>query len=87
MLWGTPLFCQGLPPSPRTIHQYPMDRYQREMKKVDWHILETLNDLCLWAGPVFPMIGHFYVSINRTMGGGCRVGAGHQCKKPKISHF
>ena len=86
MLWGTPLFCQGLPPSPRTIHQYPMDRYQREMKKVDWHILETLNDLCLWAGPVFPMIGHFYVSINRAMGGACRVGrAGY--KNPKNSHF
>ena len=40
------------------------------MKRIDWHILETLNDLCLWDAPVFPMIGHFYVSINPTMGGG-----------------
>ena len=69
-------------PSLRTINIY-----LREMRKVDWHILETLNDLCLWAGPVFPMIGHFYVSINRAMGGAaCRVGR-TACKKPKNSHF
>ena len=50
------------------------------MKRIDWHILETLNDLCLWDAPVFPMIGHFYVSINPTMGVG---GVGSEQKAEK----